>query len=1389
MATTQTNTQITQLYVALFGRAPDVEGRDFWGQKLESGTSLSAIVEQMYGTSPARGFYPDGLTSEQIIGQFYKNVLGRTADAEGLAFWTEKLSASNGNIGDVLSNIVNVVTHYEGTDPAGLASASLFGNRADLASAFSDALAQAGIDGNNAAVLNISRSILDAVNSSSNVNSVIADTVGKAVSLTQLAIDKPEVVAALIPAGGKLSDLMASMPAGSDFADLLDFSNKLAGSATDAAAIEKLIPAGGDLGDFLEKLPANTTPEQLIEAAGKGPDAVGAVGSGTENTGSGSGGGGGGGGGTPPATFTVTETGGAVTFSGTATGNISVAWAGAAGGSAATFTRGGVEATTKPDFSGTANKITVGAGQTLSDSAADLTGLTIDGTGAVAVTTATATTQYAFQEITASGGVSVAYSTGGTLHAATNLGTATVSIASGQTLTGTAAQLTGKAISGAGIVAVTTGTATTAYDFGDITASGGVSVAYTTGGTLSGTTDLGTATVSIASGQTLTGTATQLTGKTISGTGNVTITGLAADTNLANISASGTVTGTVTANVNLTAVDLTKLNTLTIASGTTATVTPQQYAVWKGSYDGTLASTDTTAPTVTITSAAYDEATNTLTLIGADFNTLLETGEDATTDIKGRLDWTKLVWKINGSSDVTFASTDIDSAKATANTTLAIKLTTNKATALEGASNYGGSDDTLVVTAGFARDLSDNVATTDGFSTDNTITVTAGTFTATVTSNAIVFGGTATGDITVTESSGELTFTRDGIAATPAVAITALADNTGIAALSGGDKLLMAEGVFDDIKAKLSDGAATISGGVTANQAAVTSHYAKIADGGVTAITYADDAAVQAAATAIADGAIAANAISITSGTITTAQATVLANIAKFKDNQVTGISLTDTQFKTLADVPANIAKLNDAAATVDATGATVAELLAISGAIAKVSNITNLANLDLGNGSITNTVVTNLFSKISGGAGVTVIATGAAEDEITTLVAAVVANKVGAQDGAISGDLAVTNANFSDANDVTALFGQYNGNTATVVVTDMDQGELNSLASDEAKIAANGITGNLAMAADNLNAGNIAKLFAKYGGTTATVNLGNSNLAKLTEVAGGIAKISAGGITGSTQFGPIDSTLSTGAITGLLGVAMNDSAAVYVNATAMDAAQLAAVGAGIGKVDNLTIDSTHGVTAAAADITGKTLSVTGAVATTDLLTVTGTGAADTINLGNVTLTTAAAVIQGGAEADNITLATGNNVVVFEATAAGNGIDTIARFNAGDLTSGGDILKVSDFLGGAPTALVDVVTDDGTGDQVVANRNILRVTDASDDLGADGIAALFGGSSKPFGAITTGDKYVLITNAGKIWFIDTALDSNNTNLTATDIVQVGIIGAVTLGDLIGDNFA
>src|SRR5215210_6636684 len=123
-------TEISQLYVALFGRAPDGDGLGFWVNLRNQGQSLTQIANSMYGTEPARAYYPSFFTSGEIIKSFYENVLGRPAgsDLEGIAFWTAKLGVAGATPGSVINEMINVVSHYTalgGTNADGKLSESL----------------------------------------------------------------------------------------------------------------------------------------------------------------------------------------------------------------------------------------------------------------------------------------------------------------------------------------------------------------------------------------------------------------------------------------------------------------------------------------------------------------------------------------------------------------------------------------------------------------------------------------------------------------------------------------------------------------------------------------------------------------------------------------------------------------------------------------------------------------------------------------------------------------------------------------------------------------------------------------------------------------------------------------------------------------------------------------------------------------------------------------------------------------------------------------------------------------------------------------------------------------------------------------------------------------
>ena len=130
MAVTSTmRTQITQLYVALFGRAPEADGFAYWVGMLESGKTFAQVAQSMYDAPAAKAVYPAFLLNAEIITKFYTNVLGRQPDQAGLDYWTAQLNTKTK--GQVIADMITAVTTYAGTDAAALDSKGFFNAKVD----------------------------------------------------------------------------------------------------------------------------------------------------------------------------------------------------------------------------------------------------------------------------------------------------------------------------------------------------------------------------------------------------------------------------------------------------------------------------------------------------------------------------------------------------------------------------------------------------------------------------------------------------------------------------------------------------------------------------------------------------------------------------------------------------------------------------------------------------------------------------------------------------------------------------------------------------------------------------------------------------------------------------------------------------------------------------------------------------------------------------------------------------------------------------------------------------------------------------------------------------------------------------------------------------------
>lgn len=82
--------QVSSLYIAFFGRAPDAKGFGHWAEELAAGASPFKIAAD-FALSPEWTSNYGGLTPTQQVNRFYQNTFGRQADAAGLEYWVDEI--------------------------------------------------------------------------------------------------------------------------------------------------------------------------------------------------------------------------------------------------------------------------------------------------------------------------------------------------------------------------------------------------------------------------------------------------------------------------------------------------------------------------------------------------------------------------------------------------------------------------------------------------------------------------------------------------------------------------------------------------------------------------------------------------------------------------------------------------------------------------------------------------------------------------------------------------------------------------------------------------------------------------------------------------------------------------------------------------------------------------------------------------------------------------------------------------------------------------------------------------------------------------------------------------------------------------------------------------
>jgi len=143
-----TKSEIVELYVATFNRAPDAAGLNYWmgvGTPATTATTVIEVANAMIASPEMAAKYPSTQTTEQFIEAMYQNLFGRAADAAGLAYWKDKIdgtnTAGNNATNETIpkANMIKALIDGAKASTGSTTDAAVLANKTAVGTAFADA--------------------------------------------------------------------------------------------------------------------------------------------------------------------------------------------------------------------------------------------------------------------------------------------------------------------------------------------------------------------------------------------------------------------------------------------------------------------------------------------------------------------------------------------------------------------------------------------------------------------------------------------------------------------------------------------------------------------------------------------------------------------------------------------------------------------------------------------------------------------------------------------------------------------------------------------------------------------------------------------------------------------------------------------------------------------------------------------------------------------------------------------------------------------------------------------------------------------------------------------------------------------------------------------------
>lgn len=136
-------TEVSQLYVSIFGRASEGEGNAYW--QVQPDMAIAAAT--MFDTDAAKDYFGANLnTNQAFIEHIYLNTLNKTIsdDFDGISYWVNMLDTGTSR-GEAVASLVSVINdyapdgpYYNPDDSATVAAYNQFTNRVEVSDYMAD---------------------------------------------------------------------------------------------------------------------------------------------------------------------------------------------------------------------------------------------------------------------------------------------------------------------------------------------------------------------------------------------------------------------------------------------------------------------------------------------------------------------------------------------------------------------------------------------------------------------------------------------------------------------------------------------------------------------------------------------------------------------------------------------------------------------------------------------------------------------------------------------------------------------------------------------------------------------------------------------------------------------------------------------------------------------------------------------------------------------------------------------------------------------------------------------------------------------------------------------------------------------------------------------------